>query len=262
VKVLAEVADRARPPQRGVVVLIYHRVGARTSVQVDLPTALFAQQVSELASSGRVVTLDAALNVLAGSAPPALDPVVVTFDDGTADFADIAVPILARYRVPAVLYLATDFIEEGRAFPGGGQPLSWGALADALSTGLVTVGSHTHTHALLDRLPATSVADELDRSNGLIAERLGAAPRHFAYPKAVLGSPAAEEVVHARYISAALGGGRANPYGRTDPHRLQRAAVQRADAMRWFTRKAAGGMALEDALRSGINRARYVRARS
>ena len=33
---------------------------------------------------------------------------------------DVALPILARHGVPAVWYLATDFVERGRAFPGGG----------------------------------------------------------------------------------------------------------------------------------------------
>jgi len=200
---------------------------------------------------------------VAGHEPcPAHDPVVVTFDDGTDDFAELAAPVLARYSVPAVLYVATDFIESGRRFPGNGRPLSWAALADTVSTGNLTVGSHTHTHALLDRVPAREVADELDRSIGLIHDRLGTDPRHFAYPKAVLGSPWAEAAVRARFVSAAVGGGRPNPYGRTDPHRLSRTAVQRADGMRWFARKAAGGMALEETVRQGLNRVRHRRARA
>ena len=128
---------------------------------------------------------------------------VITFDDGTADFVDEALPILVQYRVPATLYVATDFVERGRPFPGSGTPLSWSALADAVSTGLVTVGSHTDTHALLDRLPAAAVDGELDRSITLIGERLGVESRHFAYPKALAGTPAADRAVRARFASAA-----------------------------------------------------------
>jgi peptidoglycan/xylan/chitin deacetylase (PgdA/CDA1 family) len=186
--------------------------------------------------------------------------VVVTFDDGTPDFVEEALPILVRHRVPATLYLATDFVERGRPFPGSGAPLSWSALADAVSTGLVTVGSHTHTHALLDRVPATEVDGELDRSIGLIGERLGVECRHFAYPKALAPTPAADRAVRARFASAALAGTRANIYGRTDPYRLARSPVQVDDGLGFFARKVDGGMRMEDDLRRLVNRRRLAGA--
>lgn len=260
VKWLAAAADALRPAGRGVVVLLYHRVGGRTGVSVDLPRSLFAEQIAAIAA--RATTLDAALAALEGPPPLGPDPVVVTFDDGSIDFVEEALPVLAQHRVPAIVYVATDFIERGRPFPGGARPLSWAALADACSTGLVTVGSHTHTHALLDRLDPGSVEDELDRSIGLIEDRLGARPEHFAYPKAVPGSAPAAFAVARRFRSAALAGTRPNPYGRTDPMQLARSPVQVGDGMRFFARKAAGGMALEDDLRRVLNRARLVGARS
>ncbi|MCU1351632.1 MAG: Polysaccharide deacetylase, partial [Acidimicrobiales bacterium] len=193
-------------------------------------------------------------------ATPAAAPIAITFDDGTADFVDVAVPILARHGLPATLFAATAFIDEGRPFPNDGRPASWAGLADAVATGLVQVGSHTHRHALLDRLAPAEIADELDRSIGLIGEHLGVPPRDFAYPKAVPGSPAADHAVRARFRSAALAGTRANPIGHTDPHRLARSPIQRSDDMRWFLRKADGGLRLEDALRRGLNRHRYAKA--
>lgn len=262
-KTVAEGADNLRRDRGGVVVLLYHRVGAGTGVQVDLPVELFARQMEVLARSGRVRTLEKALDALAGAeAPPGGDPVVVTFDDGTADFAEVAVPIMVAHAIPSTLYLATDFVERGVSFPDDGTPLSWPALADAVATGLVDVGSHTHTHALLDRAEPEAVQAELDRSVGLIEDRLGLRAQHFAYPKAVLGSSSAEAAVRRRFRSAALAGTRSNPYGGTDPHRLHRSAIQVADGMRWFTRKLEGGMALEDAVRRVVNRRRYAGAMS
>ena len=91
-------------------------------------------------------------------------------------------------------------------------------------------------------------------------ENLGVDPRHFAYPKALAGSAAAQAEVRSRFASAALGGTRVNAYGRTDPYRLARSPIQHADGMRWFERKLAGGMRLEDDLRRAANRARYAGA--
>ncbi len=104
-----------------------------------------------------MVSLDDAAAIL-GSTPdaPTSGPtdqssVVITFDDGTDDFCDHVVPALVEYDLPATLYAATHFIDTGEPFPWGAPPASWAGLADAASTGLVTIGSHTHTHALLDR---------------------------------------------------------------------------------------------------------------
>jgi peptidoglycan/xylan/chitin deacetylase (PgdA/CDA1 family) len=272
VKRLAAAGDRLRPPASGVVVLIYHRVGGGSGTEVDLSPQVFDEQMAWLAASGRVVSLDDAVDLLdpAGARPDAPDepggigsgdvvddPVVVTFDDGTADLADNATPILERHGVTATVYLATEFVDRGIAFPDDGRPLSWSAVRDMAATGLVTFGSHTHRHLLLDRLPPAEAADELDRSRQLIEDHIGAPARHFAYPKAVAGSAAVEPLVRQRYRSAALGGNRPNPVGRTDVYRLARTAVQVSDGRGYFVRKARGGMALEDSVRRAVNRVRY-----
>jgi peptidoglycan/xylan/chitin deacetylase (PgdA/CDA1 family) len=257
VKTTAAVADRVRPPPRGVVLLIYHRVEAGSGLEVDLPADLFDEQMQFLAEQHRASMLSDALGALARDEPPERDSVVVTFDDGTADFADRALPVLEHHRVPVTLYVATDFVERQRPFPNGGTPLSWAALADAVTTGLVSVGSHTDTHAVVDGLPTTALEQELDRSTRLIEDRLQTAARDFAYPKGVAGSAAADAAVRRRFRSAALGVVGANPYGRTDPYRLARSPIQRADGMRWFARKVEGGLSLEGTLRRALNRRRY-----
>jgi peptidoglycan/xylan/chitin deacetylase (PgdA/CDA1 family) len=264
VKPASAALDTVRRPPRGVVVLIYHRVGGASGLEFDLPVDLFQAQAEALAASGRVAPLGDALARLADRADgvdrhPG-DPVVVTFDDGTADFVDVALPILERYCLPVTLYAATAFIDERRTFPDDGHPVSWQGLADACATGLVDVGSHTHGHTLLDRLPQAEVAGELDRSIELIGGHLGQPPRDFAYPKAVPGSATADREVRRRFRSAALAGTRPNPFGGTDPYRLARSPIQRSDGMRWFERKVGGGMAMEDALRRALNRWRYAGA--
>jgi peptidoglycan/xylan/chitin deacetylase (PgdA/CDA1 family) len=100
-------------------VLIYHRVGGGSGTEVDLSPQAFDEQMAWLAATGRVVTLDAAIDLLAGTAggDGRDDPVVVTFDDGTADLADVATPILQRHGVPATVYLVTRHVDEGVDFP-------------------------------------------------------------------------------------------------------------------------------------------------
>jgi peptidoglycan/xylan/chitin deacetylase (PgdA/CDA1 family) len=259
-KVAAAAADSFRRDRRGLVALIYHRVGGRAPIEMDLPLGLFEEQIAFLAEHANVVTLDEGLRAIETARPDEPNKVLVTFDDGTADFAEAVLPVLASHRVPVMLYLATAFVEDQRPFPYDGRPISWSAVRDAYSTGLVSIGSHTHRHALLDRLPPSDVDDELDRSIGLIGERLGVSAAHFAYPKALPGSPLAERSVRARFRSAALAGTRINEYGATDPYRLARSPAQVSDGMKWFVRKARGGLELEDRVRRLVNRRRYRHA--
>jgi peptidoglycan/xylan/chitin deacetylase (PgdA/CDA1 family) len=258
VKTGAVVADRVRPSHRGIVVLAYHRVGGGTTSEIDLDPAQFADHLAYVAP--RAVRLGEALDALDGAAPDGHDPIVVTFDDGTADVVEHAVPRLVEAKVPAVLYLATAFVDGTEDAPAGGRPVSWAALADAVATGFLEIGSHTHGHVLLDRIDPGAAAADLDRSIGLIEDRLGVHPLDFAYPKAMAPSASVDALVRARFRSAALAGTRPNRYGRTDPWRLARSPVQSSDADRWFRAKAEGGMALEGALRVLLNRRRYVGA--
>jgi peptidoglycan/xylan/chitin deacetylase (PgdA/CDA1 family) len=234
---------------------------------VDLPAEQFDEQMAMLAASYRVLSLAEAVDELtspSGWAVPggefvvsATPGVVVTFDDGTDDFVDVAVPILVRHGIPATLYAATEFIDAGMGFPWGATPASWAGLREAVATGLVSVGSHTHTHRLLDRLPGGEVAEDLDRSIELIGGQLGVTPVDFAYPKAVAGSPAAEIEVRRRFRSAALARSRVNRPGRTDVHRLWRTPVQRSDDATRFAAKASGGLRLEGEARAVAARVRY-----
>ena len=253
--------DRLRPPPEGIPILIYHRVGRRTAMGVDLPTELFDEHMAYLAETYEVVDLDETARRL-GESDRGKRAVAVTFDDGTADFVDEALPSLERHGIRVTYYLATDYIERAQAFPDDGIPMSWAAVREAVSTGLVDIGSHTHTHALLDRVTPEKAAEELDRSIDLIGDRVGVPARHFAYPKALLGTPAAEAAVRARFRTATLARTRTNRYGPVDLHRLTRSPIQVSDGMEYFVRKAEGGMRLENDLRDVVNRWRYREATS
>lgn len=243
--------------------LAYHRFGATTPVAVDLPTVHIVDQLDHLSDRARVLSIDQAIAELVGGATapsrrtPQAPSVVLTADDGTADWVEILLPLLVERQMPMTWYVATRFVDEHMEFPNGGKPVSWSALRDAVSTGLITVGSHTHSHAVMARLDGATAREELDRSRGLIEERLGTACTHFAYPKALAPSSDAETAVRQRFTSAALAGNRVNRVGRTDPARLGRTPVKRTDSTKRFDAKVRGRTRLEGLLRERYDRFRY-----
>jgi peptidoglycan/xylan/chitin deacetylase (PgdA/CDA1 family) len=224
-------ATRRRPGD--VTILCYHRVGAGRR-EIDVPAPRFEEHLASLAAEGNVRPIDAALAAPGGG-------VVLTFDDGFRDFHDVVLPALIRHRLPAVLYLATGFVDAGDPRSGvePSEALTWSMLAEAASTGLVTIGSHTHGHVDLSRAGDAQSDEEMRRSAELVEDHLGAPCSHFAFPWG-RASAAAERAARRRFATAALEAWRTNRAGRIDRHRLGRTPVFRSDAGFFFRAKARG----------------------
>lgn len=240
----------ARPGD--VVILLYHRVGVQAR-EIGLPPAVFEEQLSYLCDRGNVSTLDDAVgNGSRGG-------VVVTFDDGARDFHEHALPLLERHGVPAVLYLATAYPEGDRvATLPPGEGLTWSQLEEAVATGLVTVGSHTHSHLLLSGAGEGTAFDEMRRSKELIEDRLGVPCRHFAYPYSK-GSRDADRAARRLFDTAAVDAWRTNRRGRTDPYRLGRTPVLKSDGRLFFRAKVRGLLDLEASLYRALGRGPWRR---
>ncbi|MGQ0669639.1 MAG: polysaccharide deacetylase family protein [Actinomycetota bacterium] len=220
--------DRRSPDD--LVILLYHRVGAGRR-EIDLPVTAFEYQLETIVGRSRVISLDTALGGDGSGG------VVLTFDDGFRDFYDHALPLLVRYKLPAVLYLATGLVAEDAA-SAAREALVWSQLEEAVATGLVAIGAHTHSHADLSRASESVAEAEMLGAQDLIEDRLQVSCRHFAYPRSV-ASPEAERAARRLFDSAALLWG-TNRRGRVDPYRLARVPVLRSDSPFFFRAKVAG----------------------
>jgi len=231
-------------------------------VSVDLPVSQTADQLDLIREYTHVLSLDDAIPHLVGhGVEPTNRPcVVLTADDGTADWVEVLLPMLVERRLPMTWYVATAFIDDSTSFPYGGTPISWAALREAVSTGLVTVGSHTHSHAVMSRVDSATAVAEVERSTRLIEDHLGQPCRHFAYPKALAPSAEADREVRRRFVTAALAGNRTNVPGRTDPGRLGRTPVKRTDSTGRFMRRVNGGTRLEGWAREHYDAFRHRRS--
>jgi peptidoglycan/xylan/chitin deacetylase (PgdA/CDA1 family) len=110
-------------------------------------------------------------------------PLIITFDDGFADFAEHAWPRLLHYGFGATLFVVSGHVGGTSAWDGdAARPLlDWGRLRQLRDQGLV-IGAHSHRHAALTGLSVADIAREAARSRGAIAEALGEAVAAFAYP--------------------------------------------------------------------------------
>src|SRR5437867_7742200 len=97
--------------ERGVPVLMYHKIAAPPPVSCDpflyVAPDQFQDQLAALRGAGFTpVKLDEALAAPDNRAKK----LVLTFDDGCRNVLDNALEILSRHRAPAIQFLVADFI--------------------------------------------------------------------------------------------------------------------------------------------------------
>ena len=239
--------DLFLPTPKGPRILIYHQIGAGLGRQMEVSEEAFRRQLDWLIEKRQVVSLDDAVDNWGH--PASNEMVVLTFDDGYVDTHTKAFPLLKERGLPFVLYLATESVETGQPLGpvAGAEPISWTMISEMVASGLVTIGAHTHTHRDLRNVPRIEVEREISLSNDLIADRLGIAPVHFAYPWGYW-SEVADPLVKDRYETAVLGGS-PHPHAAPPRHRLHRYPVQLGDGVAFFKVRLSGGLLLEESVR-------------
>ncbi len=172
---------------------MYHSIsGGRSALKIS--PSLFAEQVDWLRANARVVPLDEVADLLAGGRPLPDRAVVLTFDDGFADFYTDAAPILRRANLPATVFLTTGFCGRTNRWPG--QPdwveeqplLSWDQVAELAQQGFA-FGSHTVNHPALAEVAPEEAEAEIVQSKEKITARLGRPVELFCYPYGSCNAP-------------------------------------------------------------------------
>jgi peptidoglycan/xylan/chitin deacetylase (PgdA/CDA1 family) len=111
-------------------------------------------------------------------------PIVITFDDGYADFHQHALGVLDDLGFPATVFVTTGWLADAGT-DAAGRPLdrmlSWYQLREAVEHG-VEVGGHSHSHPQLDQLPDGRLRDELTRNKESLEDRLARTVTTMAYP--------------------------------------------------------------------------------
>ena len=200
----------AGAPQGRAAILMYHIVGeplsAREARYCCSPER-FEVHMRHLADAGtKLLTLDEIADALDGRVDWPADSVAVTFDDGFADTFVNALPVLARYRIPATMFALSDRIGASNDWmTARGSPvrslMTATQLREMVAAG-VTVGSHTRTHPRLPELDARAKRDEIRGSKARLEDLLGCEVENFAYPYGLFDEDARQAVEEAGYRSA------------------------------------------------------------
>ena len=192
------------------VILMYHMIsGPKTAAEVKYacPPKRFEQHLKMLLSAGfKPVSINAIEDYYINQTPLPENAFLITLDDGFEDNYSNAFPILQRYQIPAVIYLATGLVGKTNQWMNTPEfserkMLSWTQIKAMAGKG-ISFGSHTVSHPKLTELDDESVGKELVQSKRIIEEQLGVACSHFAYPYGLLTEKTRELVQQAGFKTA------------------------------------------------------------
>jgi len=166
-------------------VLMYHSISdAQGPTNIDVDT--FRGQIESLEARGyELVTFSDLVAWHEGAAQLPARAAVITFDDGFADFAEHAAPLILARKWSATVFLPTGCLGRKENWNGAAEParqlMTWEQVEDLAARG-IDFGGHSVSHADLTKLSHADLEQEIRQSSKDIERHLGRIPVGFAPP--------------------------------------------------------------------------------
>ncbi|HXN55105.1 MAG TPA: polysaccharide deacetylase family protein [Myxococcales bacterium] len=211
-------------------ILTWHAV-AQGSGSYDVAPPAFARQLDAIRAAGfHTVSLHEVLAHQDSGAPLPKKPVVLTFDDGTADGFTTVLPALRARGMKATFFLVPAWLGSDEAHrhveveEGVARPCLTVQEARALHAAGMELGAHGLAHLRLAGLSEESAREQIGGARSLLAQLLGIPIDLFAYPYNSVRRPHRALVREAGYRAAVAG----VDHGSSDRFSLYRAPVARS----------------------------------
>ena len=213
-------------------VLLFHRVTDDARDHLTVSVGRFIEQLDCLSRRYRVMSLGQALEASRSRRFLGPNVVVLTFDDGYADNAERAAPLLEHFRLPCTFFVSAGIVGTERAFPHDSRSpyrftnLTWEQIQRMHRAGF-EIGSHGWSHLNLGRCSLDEARREIVSSRDLLTRVLGVPAKAFAYPFGGANDVTLEvrrEIVAAGFETVASAYGGSN-VGVIDPLNVRRVAV-------------------------------------
>jgi peptidoglycan/xylan/chitin deacetylase (PgdA/CDA1 family) len=206
--------------QRSPVILMYHSIAPGAKSSISLSPDTFARQLEYLSKHGyRIVPLSSLVKLVKEGKVVPPEWVVLTFDDGFADFYKYAYPLIVKQSLPVTLFIYPYGLNQA-------DKMSWEEL-NGLDPKLVEIGAHSLTHKSLIFLDQGQRKDEISSSRRILEDKLHRKIVFFSYPFGAADKSLIRLVGESGFAAAV---GTAYPlgeFGSTDLYLLRRVFVSR-----------------------------------
>lgn len=187
-----------RPQQVRVPVLLYHYVRAipkndSLGASLSVTPETFTEQLEYLLRERYTpIGPQQLVRAIEGVTPLPTKPVMLTFDDGTADFAATTFPILGSYGIPATAFIVPGFVSTNGY-------LTWEQLTQLVQSHLITIGSHGLNHVSLRSLDEDIADRQMILSRRILQVTTGQLVPVLAYPNGSYNARIVAGAERARY---------------------------------------------------------------
>lgn len=170
------------PTSLNIPILMYHYVevvqDSRDTIRKSLSILpwTFEEQIKTLKTDGYTfITPKDLNNILTDRSPMPKKPIILSFDDGYGDFYTDVFPILQKYKVHAVAYIISGFLNQPNY-------LTRSELKEIIRSKIVEIGCHTMHHPALAKTSVPEAISEISGCHNDLLKEFGINTVSFAYP--------------------------------------------------------------------------------
>jgi peptidoglycan/xylan/chitin deacetylase (PgdA/CDA1 family) len=161
-------------PDKGVIALMYHRFNENKYPSTNIRNEVFLKHLDEINNSKfEFISFNKFNEIIKNKMEK--NYLLLTIDDGFESFYLNAWPVLKKRKIPFILFVSTREV-------GNYGYMTWKQIKEIDSSGLATIGNHSHTHEYLIDWEEKKIRDDLEKSIKIFKKELGYSPKLFSYP--------------------------------------------------------------------------------
>ena len=161
-------------PDKGVIALMYHRFNENKYPSTNIRNEVFLKHLDEINNSKfEFISFNKFNEIIKNKMEK--NYLLLTIDDGFESFYLNAWPVLKKRKIPFILFVSTREV-------GNYGYMTWKQIKEIDSSGLATIGNHSHTHEYLIDWKDNKIKSDLITSIEIFKKELGYSPEIFSYP--------------------------------------------------------------------------------
>jgi peptidoglycan/xylan/chitin deacetylase (PgdA/CDA1 family) len=158
----------------GITALMYHRFNENKYPSTNIKNEVFLEQLKEIENL-KVEFINYKKFEELMKTKIDQNYLLLTIDDAFESFYLNAWPILKSKKIPFILFVSTREV-------GKYGYMTWEQINEILSSNLVTIGNHSHSHDYLIDWEEEKIRFDIETSIKIFKKKIGYSPKIFSYP--------------------------------------------------------------------------------